>query len=117
VNRHDDKIRAFCFVVDEPIPVGVLTSWLDALLALMGKDMLRIKGILNLAGEQRPTIIHGVQHILHPPLQLDAWPGEDRRSRIVFITHGIERRVIDNTFSMFRKTTKNPARNSTSAAL
>ncbi|KND55299.1 putative metal chaperone, involved in Zn homeostasis, GTPase of COG0523 family [Candidatus Paraburkholderia kirkii] len=83
VNRHDDQIRAFCFTVDEPIPQAVLTEWLDVLLSLMGPSMLRIKGILNVAGEDRPVVVHGVQYVFHPPAVLDAWPSDDRRSRIV----------------------------------
>ena len=101
INRHDDQIRAFCFTVDDPIPEQVLTDWLDVLLSLMGPSMLRIKGILNVQGEDRPIVIHGVQHVFHPPVPLDAWPGEDRRSRIVFITRAIERETIESTFRLF----------------
>ncbi|MGF6633639.1 CobW family GTP-binding protein [Paraburkholderia sp. MM6662-R1] len=101
VNRHDDQIRAFCFTVEEPIPEQVLTDWLDVLLSLMGPSMLRIKGILNVEGEDRPIVIHGVQHVFHPPVPLDAWPGEDRRSRIVFITRAVERETVESTFRLF----------------
>lgn len=101
INRHDDQIRAFCFTVDEPIPEKVLTDWLDVLLSLMGPSMLRIKGILNVQGEDRPIVIHGVQHVFHPPVPLDAWPGEDRRSRIAFITRAVERATIEETFRLF----------------
>ena len=101
VNRHDDQIRAFCFTVDDPIPEQVLTDWLDVLLSLMGPSMLRIKGILNVEGEDRPIVIHGVQHVFHPPVPLDAWPGEDRRSRIVFITRAVERETVESTFRLF----------------
>ncbi|MBN3846542.1 MULTISPECIES: GTP-binding protein [Burkholderiaceae] len=101
VNRHDDQIRAFCFTVDEPIPEQVLTDWLDVLLSLMGPSMLRIKGILNVQGEDRPIVIHGVQHVFHPPVPLDAWPGEDRHSRIVFITRAVERETVEETFRLF----------------
>jgi G3E family GTPase len=31
------------------------------------------------------VLVNGVQHVVHPPEHLDAWPDEDRRSRIVFI--------------------------------
>ncbi len=101
VNRHDDQIRAFCFTVDDPIPEKVLTDWLDVLLSLMGPSMLRIKGILNVEGEDRPIVIHGVQHVFHPPVPLDAWPGDDRRSRIVFITRAVERETVEATFRLF----------------
>ena len=90
-NRHDDRIRAHCFTLDKPIDPVRLDSWLELMVALMGERMLRVKGLLNLVGADRPTIIHGVQHIFHPPTQLPAWPDDDRRSRLVFITRDLPR--------------------------
>ena len=46
-------------------------------------------------------VIHGVQHIFHPPVRLDAWPDDDRRSRLVFITKDIERQELDKLFTAF----------------
>lgn len=95
-NRHDDRIRAHCFTLDEPIDLDRFETWLELMLALMGENMLRIKGILNIAGRDRPTVIHGVQHIFHPPVELDAWPDEDHRSRLVFITRDIPRSSLES---------------------
>ena len=55
-------------------------------------------GILNLIGESTPVAIHGVHHVFHPPVLLDAWPDADHRSRIVFITRGIERADLEASF-------------------
>jgi G3E family GTPase len=60
--------------------------------------LLRVKGILNLTSESAPVAIHGVHHIFHPPVLLDAWPDGDHRSRIVFIARGIERAEIEASF-------------------
>jgi len=62
---------------------------------------LRIKGIVNVAEMDKPVVIHGVQHVFHPPAVLDAWPSEDRRTRIVFITRDVERKTIEDTLSWF----------------
>lgn len=97
LNRHDDHIRAFCFQFDRPIDPWALEEWLSLIMPLLGHNMLRIKGILNLEGNERPLAIHGVQHLFHPPVQLDAWPDEDRRSKLVFITNGIDRSLIEAT--------------------
>ena len=43
-------------------------------------------------------MIHGVQHVFHEPVWLDAWPDADERTRLVFITHGIERKTLDDFF-------------------
>lgn len=102
VNRHDDHIRAFCFAVDEPIPDELLAAWLDILMVFIGSNILRVKGILNIEGQDQPVVIHGVQHIFHPPVSLPAWPSEDRRSRLVFITRDVSRADIEATFHAFR---------------
>ena len=101
VNRHDDHIRAFCFSFDEPIAPDLFDEWLSLLVGFKGQNILRIKGIINLAGEDKPVVIHGVQHIFHPTVTLPEWPSDDHRTRIVFITHDIERSVIERSFSAF----------------
>ncbi|RJF89993.1 GTP-binding protein [Oleomonas cavernae] len=106
VNRHDDHIRAFCFVVDEPIEPLAFESWLNVLTSFRGENLLRIKGIVNLAGHERPVAIHGVQHLFHPAVELPAWPGDDRRSRIVFITRDIDEAVVAQTFAAFAQGAK-----------
>ena len=95
VNRHDDRIRAFCLTFDEPVVWQRFTQWMEILQATRGESLLRIKGVLNVEGEPRPVAIHGVQHMFHPPAALDAWPSEDRRSRIVFITRDLSQNVIE----------------------
>ncbi|MES1952469.1 cobalamin synthesis protein/P47K family protein [Salinisphaera sp. S4-8] len=90
-NRHDDRVRAHCFTFDTPIDADRLEVWLQLMVSLMGERMLRIKGLIHIAGEARPAVIHGVQHIFHPMTWLDVWPDEDRRSRLVFITRDIPR--------------------------
>ena len=101
VNRHDDHIRAFCFSFDYPIEPHLFDEWLSLLVGFKGQNILRIKGIVNLAGADKPTVIHGVQHIFHPTVTLPAWPSEDRRTRIVFITKDIERATIERSFTAF----------------
>lgn len=103
VNRHDDHIRAFCYSVDEPIAEEVLSAWLELLMSFVGSNILRVKGILNVEGSEQPIVVHGVQHIFHPPVPLPAWPSEDRRSRLVFITQDVDRDVIEHTFRAFQQ--------------
>ena len=100
VNRHDTHIKSFCLTIDDPIRGDALDAWLELLLMFRGADFLRIKGIINVAGLDGPTVIHGVQHIFHPPVTLNEWPSEDRRSRIVFITRDIDESVLRDTLRM-----------------
>jgi len=99
VNRHDDHITAACFTFDEPLAADPLELWLRSLLLLKGPDLLRVKGILNVAGLSGPVVIHGVQHIFHPPEVLKAWPSADRRSRIVFITRDFDESMLRDTMT------------------
>lgn len=104
VNRHDDHIRAFCLSIDKPITEESYLAWLDLLMVFVGSNVLRVKGILNIAGYDHPMVIHGVQHIFHPPAPLPAWPGEDRRSKIVFITRDVERETVEQIFKYIANT-------------
>jgi len=100
VNRHGDRIRSTCLTFDEPLRADAFERWLDVLTMFVGPQILRIKGILNVAELDRPVIIHGVQHIFHPPVLLDAWPSDDRRSRIVFITRDLHEHDLRHTLSI-----------------
>jgi G3E family GTPase len=95
---HHHDIHAFCLTSDQPLSWNALSAWLGRLRRGAGNDLLRVKGILNLTSESAPVAIHGVHHIFHPPVLLDAWPDGDHRSRIVFIARGIERAEIEASF-------------------
>ncbi|MEM9404304.1 MAG: GTP-binding protein, partial [Pseudomonadota bacterium] len=69
VNRHDADIKSFCVTTDEPIRRESLTQWLERLAEHRGPDLLRIKGIINVADLDGPVVIHGVQHVVHPPIE------------------------------------------------
>lgn len=103
VNRHDSHIRSFCFTIERPIPDQTLAEWLELLMSFIGSRILRVKGILNIEGNEKPVVVHGVQHIFHPPVTLPAWPNEDRRSRLVFITYDVDKEVIEKTFYALAK--------------
>ena len=100
-NRHDDRIRAFCLVVDRPMAEGMVQAWLDLLLSQDGANVLRIKGLLNLQGHAAPVVLQGVQHVLHPLVELPAWPDHDRRSKIVLITRDIPRETVEASLAAF----------------
>ncbi|MEM7023987.1 MAG: GTP-binding protein [Pseudomonadota bacterium] len=97
VNRHDERIQAFCVRRQEPIGGAAMSFFLTLLTSQRGEDLLRVKGILNIAETpETPMVIHGVQHLFHPPVVLDAWPSEDRDTRLVFITRDLARSEIEH---------------------
>jgi G3E family GTPase len=96
----DDRgIRSFCLTFADPLPWQAVSTWLMMLRQWRGEDLLRVKGILHLEEEELPVAIHGVHHIFHPPVQLSTWAEGDRKSRIVFITRGIERAEVEESLS------------------
>lgn len=100
VNRHDDRIRAICLTFEKPLTDSAFDRWISIITTFKGPDVLRIKGIVNIEGLDRPLVLHGVQHILHTPVALDAWPGEDRRTRMVFIVRDMDEADLRGTLSL-----------------
>jgi len=101
VNRHDDRIWAYCVTRDRPVQRGAFSVWLALLAAMRGDDLLRVKGIINVTDSpERPVVVHGVQHLLHPPVTLAAWPSNDRRTRIVFVTRDMPKEMIEGTLQV-----------------
>ncbi|MGE0565842.1 MAG: GTP-binding protein [Pseudolabrys sp.] len=99
-NRHDDRIRAFTLATDQPIPSGSFHIFLDLLRSMHGENLLRLKGVVKLAEEpERPLVIHAVQHVFHPFTHLEAWPDDDRRTRIVFIVRDLQETKIRELFA------------------
>jgi G3E family GTPase len=101
-NRHDAHIGSFVLTADKPIPGGTLDMFLELVRANFGEKLLRMKGIVQVAEEpETPLVVHGVQHVLHPPARLPQWPDEDRRTRLVFITRDLPERTVRELFEAF----------------
>ncbi len=98
VNRHDDRIRALCLTAEAPIARNAFDHWLGFLLRAKGPDLLRVKGIVAIEGHESPLVIHGVQHVFHPPVFLERWPSADRRTRIVCIARDLDEQGLAGTF-------------------
>ena len=101
-NRHDAEIASFGLSFDEPLHWEHVATWLDALVAGHGPDLLRVKGILDVAGRDRPIVVQAVQRLFSPPMELTAWPDGLRRSRIVFIARNLARDYVAEVFRIIR---------------
>jgi len=100
------SIQSFCMRIDAPIDWQVFTLWFTMLLNRHGDKILRVKGLLSIAGSDQPAVLHAVQHLVHPVLHLDAWPSASsdpgRRSQLVFITEGLSRDAIETSYARFQ---------------
>lgn len=101
-SHRDGDVQSHCLVLDQPLEEARLAHWLELMATLRGDNLLRIKGIVKVVEHpDQPTVVHGVQQIVHPLKQLPAWPSSDRRSRIVLIVQNIEYAEIARTFERF----------------
>jgi len=107
VNRHDARIRAFCLRSDKALTPGAFDTFVEMLRQIHGPNLLRVKGILSLSDNPaRPVVIHGVQHVFHPPQRLDAWPDADHSTRIVFIVRDLEPEHLQGLWAAFAGETR-----------
>ena len=92
-HAHDSDqsgIRTFLIELDEPVDRDEFNEFMQDLALEFGENLLRMKGLLNVADRsEQPAVVHGVQHVFFPIRWLDRWPGEDRTSKLVFITQGL----------------------------
>ena len=92
---HSHGIESFVVLFDKPLHWPAFEQAMAVLSALRGPDLLRVKGIVAVEGVNGPVVVHAVQHTAHRPIELQSWPDDDRRSRLVFITRGIGRGNIE----------------------
>lgn len=97
---HGGDLQPFVLFLERPVDWTAFGIWLTMLLQARGNDVLRVKGLLDVGGPG-PVVLNGVQHVVYPPEHLEAWPDEDRRSRIVFIARGIARRDVEESLAAF----------------
>ena len=101
---HDDHHTHYAsahVALDDPIDWTAFGLWLTMLLHVHGNRILRVKGLLNVAGSDTPVVVNGVQHLVHPPFHLPRWPGPDRRTRLVFITEGLQPTALGASLAAF----------------
>jgi G3E family GTPase len=99
IHRHDSQVKSFSLRYEHPFSWSAFSQCLEVLTSLRGPDLLRVKGLVNVTGHKGPLVVQGVQHLFHPTVELDAWPSEDRATRLVFITRGIESSMVENLFA------------------
>jgi G3E family GTPase len=100
-SRHDAAIRVVALTFDGALDWTMFGVWLTMLLNCHGNEVLRVKGMLNLAGTDHPVAVHGVQHLVHPPTHMNAWPDHERRSHLVLIVKGLDPGAIERSLRAF----------------
>ncbi len=104
-SRHDPAINTLSLRFDTRFTWETFSAAMELLTTLRGPDMLRVKGIVNVDG--KAVVVQGVQHIFHPPVELDRWPSADTGTRLVFITRNIRAETIRGLFAAVSAVTAN----------
>jgi G3E family GTPase len=90
-HEHNDDIASLSFEVTKPIDPEKFNAWIGELLATKGQDLLRTKGILSYAGDDRRFAFQAV-HMIADGDFIGRWKeGEPRTSRLVFIGRDLNR--------------------------
>lgn len=108
-HNHTAGVDSFAVTFDQPLDWTAFGVWASMLLHRHGADIMRLKGLLNVAGVPTPVLINAVQHIVHPPSHLERWPDADRRSRLIFIVRGLQRARIERSLAVFNDLVNAPA--------
>lgn len=109
-HAHDHaRIDSFCLDFAAPLHWSQVSAWLDALVMAHPDELLRVKGILHIAGHERPIVLQAVQRLFHPPVELPQWPDADRQSRMVFITKGLSKDYVMQVWDTVRERALPPA--------
>jgi G3E family GTPase len=103
---HEDGIHAVALFLEDQLDWTAFGIWLTMLLQARGQELLRVKGLLNV-GAEGPLLLNGVQHAVHPPEHLAAWPDDDHRSRLVFIGSGYDEEELTRSLAAFNRAARN----------
>lgn len=94
-------IENFVLMRDAPLTREEAQFLLEGIAQNLGAGLLRVKGLVNIAEEPgRPAVIQGAQHLLHTMTWLDRWPDVDQRTRVIFITQGIQRESLKDIIDL-----------------
>ena len=97
-HQHDSGIRSISFSSTEPFDAERISYWLNALVASKGADILRAKGIMAIAGDDRRLVFQSVHMLLEGDYQRDWRKDEIRSSRIVFIGRNLDASALEAGF-------------------
>ncbi len=92
-------LASLLLTLPHPVAWRRFATWLELLLAARGASILRLKGLLAVQGLAGPLVIQGVQHVIHPPEELPAWPEGLAATRLVLIAEGLDQAATQASFA------------------
>ncbi len=95
--EHSKGITSFRITFDGPIEWKDFVDWFDDLLFSRSRQILRVKGLLRVAGKRGPVVFQSVQHMVYAPIELQQWPDGKCESELIFITCDLSRAAVENS--------------------
>ncbi|MGF1576226.1 MAG: CobW family GTP-binding protein, partial [Cyanophyceae cyanobacterium] len=97
-HEHDETVGSIALVESGSVDGVKLNEWLGELLQRQGPDIFRMKGILNIAGEDFRYVFQGV-HMIFDGMPDRPWKaGETRKNELVFIGRNLDREQLQQAF-------------------
>ncbi|MDX2203371.1 MAG: GTP-binding protein [Hyphomicrobiaceae bacterium] len=97
-HHHSEDVASVSLVSDHPLDADKLFKWLQYMLQSQGADILRLKGILDMKGEEQRFVVQGVHMLLEGDRQRPWQPGERRQSRLVLIGRHLDQELLQSSF-------------------
>ena len=97
-HEHDETVSSQAIVASGAVNLEKLNSWMSDLLQTQGPNIFRMKGILNVAGENRRFVFQGVHMIFDGAPDRPWHPEEARRNEMVFIGRELDRMNLQDSF-------------------
>lgn len=94
ITQHDSSVASLSFAFIRSFDFSLFSAFIRQLMLEKGKDLLRVKGLMSIAGEDRKFVFHGVQTLVDGDV-IGPWGDELRESRVVFIGRGLQRHSLE----------------------
>ncbi|MEA2871235.1 MAG: hypothetical protein QOH67_1211 [Hyphomicrobiales bacterium] len=94
--------NSFTLTHDAPLAWETFSRFMATLMALRGADLFHVKGFLNVKNCRGPVVVQFMQHLAHTPVELQAWPDDDRTSRLAFTTRNMTVSDVRSLFNAMR---------------
>ena len=98
-HEHDDAVKSVCLRTDRPLDGTRLTGWLQRLLVERGQDLLRTKGILSIAGQDKQYVVQAVHMLMEGNFTTTWSSNENRESLLAFIGRNIDELALRQQFN------------------
>jgi G3E family GTPase len=96
-HHHDEEIFSVGIVDARPLDAKKVNDWLSYLLQSRGQDIFRMKGVLNIRGEDRRYVFHGVHMMFDGRLERP-WGEAARGNSVIFIGRNLDRNELEAGF-------------------